>query len=337
MKSSAQNTTPRIVNHRLSYVILWILLLGCSKTTELNDDYFQSPHPNDKPVLFAEGTISTKFNELNASFSPDGNIFLYTVASNSYANTFYTIFICTRINGKWSRPSIAPFSGQYSDADPFFAPDGSGVYFISYRPTDESNEPKKDFDIWFAAFVNGTFETPKNLGKEINSDHDELYPAVATNGSLYFSAENGNNRYDIMISERLNDSLQKPISISDSINTTATEYDAFIAPDESFILFTSIGRSDGFGSGDLYISFKKDGNWSRGKNLGRPVNSESMDQCPMISPDGKYFFFTSFRDDNAFVFNERMNTVDYVNLLESPLNGLGNVYWMESKNVLNGQ
>lgn len=337
MKSSAQNTTHSIVNHHLSYVILSILLFGCSKAAELNGDYFQSPYPNDKPVLFAEGTVSTKFNELNASFSPDGNIFLYTVASNSYANTFYTVFICTRGKGKWSQPSIAPFSGQYSDADPFFAPDGSGVYFISYRPTDESNEPKKDFDIWFTPFVNGAFGTPTNLGKNINSDRDELYPAVAANGNLYFSTENGNNRYDIMISERIHDIFQKPISIGDSINTIATEYDAFIAPDENFILFTSIGRSDGFGSGDLYISFKKDGNWTRGKNLGRPVNSESMDQCPMISPDGKYFFFTSFRDNDSFVFNKKINAIDYIDLLESPLNGMGNIYWMDSKNVLNRQ
>ena len=337
MKSGAQNTTLRIVNRRLYYVIISILLFGCSKTSELNGDYFQSPHPNDKPVLFAEGTISTKFNELNASFSPDGNIFLYTLASNAYANTFYTIFISTRDNGKWSQPSIAPFSGQYSDADPFFAPDGSGVYFISYRPTDESHEPKKDFDIWFTRFVNGEFATPTNLGNDINSDRDELYPAVAANGNLYFSTENGNNRYDIMISERVNEIFQKPISIGDSINTTATEYDAFIAPDESFMLFTSIGRSDGFGSGDLYVSFNKNGIWTRGKNLGLPINSESMDQCPMISPDGKYLFFTSFRDNNAFTFNKRMNTGDYVNLLESPLNGMGNIYWMESKNILNRQ
>ncbi|MBK8808332.1 MAG: PD40 domain-containing protein [Bacteroidales bacterium] len=199
-----------------------------AQSNETKTDYFGSAKPNDTPELFAKEIISTQFNELNSSFSPDGNTFLYTIANNSYTNTFYTIFISKRVNGKWSKPQIAPFSGQYSDADPFFSPDGKRIYFISYRPIDKDTKGKNDFDIWFLSYNKGLFGQPQHLGENVNSDKDELYPSVSNNGNLYFSTENGKNGYDLMMSKLTNNIFEKPVSVSDSINTTATEYDAYI-------------------------------------------------------------------------------------------------------------
>jgi Tol biopolymer transport system component len=126
-----------------------------AQSNETKTDYFGSAKPNDTPELFAKEIISTQFNELNSSFSPDGNTFLYTIANNSY-----TIFISKRVNGKWSKPQIAPFSGQHSDADPFFSPDGKRIYFISYRPIDKNIKEKNDFDIWFLSYEKGLLGHP---------------------------------------------------------------------------------------------------------------------------------------------------------------------------------
>lgn len=52
--------------------------------------------------------------------------------------------------------------------------------------------------------------------------------------------------------------FQKTESVSDSINTNATD-----------IIYTAIGKKEGYGSGDLYISFKETNNWTVGKNLGK--------------------------------------------------------------------
>jgi Tol biopolymer transport system component len=59
-----------------------------------------------------------------------------------------------------------------------------------------------------------------------------------------------------------------------------------------------------------------------------------MDQCPAISPDGKYFFFTSFRDNDTFKFNKNILTTDYLKLLQSPFNGMANIFWVDSKTIL---
>ena len=65
-----------------------------------------------------------------------------------------------------------------------------------------------------------------------------------------------------------------------------------VAPDESYLIVSS-GRPGGFGQGDLYISFRdEDGDWRQPVNLGESINSEQVDFCPMVTPDGKYLFFS---------------------------------------------
>lgn len=61
--------------------------------------------------------------------------------------------------------------------------------------------------------------------------------------------------------------------------------------DDSWILFHS-KRSGGYGRSDLYISYHRPGDsWSTPKNLGSLINTEHREALPVLSPDGKYFFF----------------------------------------------
>jgi hypothetical protein len=75
------------------------------------------------------------------------------------------------------------------------------------------------------------------------------------------------------------------------VNDRATG-DAFVAPDESYVVFASGGRG-GFGQGDLFVSFRHpDGAWGQPVNLGETVNTEHTEFCPMATPDGRYLFFS---------------------------------------------
>jgi len=291
--------------------------------------------PKDSAELFGGNIISTHLNEYNITFSPAGDMILFTIANNTYANRFYTIFLCQKRNGKWEIPKIAPFSGRFSDADPFFSPDGKGVYYISTRPT-LNKAIKTDFDIWFVSYKNQKFGIPKHLGDTINSTNDELYPTVSLKGNLFFSTENGANGYDLMFSNFEDNIFQKPTALGDSINTKATEFDAFIAPDESYIIYTNIGDKNNMGSGDLYISFNQGNFWTKGKNLGKKVNSIHMEQCPMVSSDGQFLFFTSFKDSQPYIFEKPISTKEYLKLLDSPLNGLGNIFCADLNDIIKG-
>ena len=315
-------------------LLLLFMLLSCGQKYGANLHFNSQQSSKDTASLFADGIISTHLNEYNITFSSDGNVVLFTIANNTTVNRFYTIFITKKEEGKWTKPQIAQFSGLYSDADPFFAPDGEKLYYISTRPVLQG-QPKSDFDIWCVDYANGDFSKPKHLGNEINSEKDELYPAISKKGNLFFSAENGENGYDIMISKYRNGKFLPRVSLSGSLNTTNIEFDAFVHPDEKYIIYTGIGYKDSYGSGDLYISYNREDNWTLGRNMGKQINSLHMDQCPMVSTDGKYLFFTSFRDGQLYDSKNLMTTKVYVDMLNSPFNGLGNIFWIDFQKLSN--
>ncbi len=131
---------------------------------------------------------------------------------------------------------------------------------------------------------------PKSLGKEVNSIDTHWQFTVAMNENLYFlSREQG-----IVVSVYDGDSHLKPVPLmleDDNILKGGTPY---ISPDESYIIF---GMSN-----DLHISYNLgDGKWTMPRNLGPNVNSDQLDLCPRISPNGKYLFFISRRNGPDFV------------------------------------
>ncbi|WP_080779284.1 TolB-like translocation protein [Chryseobacterium phocaeense] len=308
--------------------VILLLFISCNEKYSANL-YFNAEQPSKgRASLFANGIISTHLNEYNITFSPGGNVVLFTIANNTAANRFYTIFITKKEKGKWTKPQIAQFSGQFSDADPFFDPHSDKLYFISTRPV-VPGMLKLDFDIWCVEYKDGDFSLPKHLGREINSDKDELYPAISKKGNLYFSTEHGENGYDIMVSKYNNGKFLQRVGLDGFLNTKNIEFDAFVDPDEKYIIYTGMGYKDSYGSGDLYISYKKDDYWTHGTNMGKKINSVHMDQCPMVSPDGNYLFFTSFRDSQPYDDKEPMTTKIYLDILNSPFNGLGNIFWID--------
>ncbi|MBN1363231.1 MAG: PD40 domain-containing protein [Syntrophaceae bacterium] len=87
--------------------------------------------------------------------------------------------------------------------------------------------------------------------------------------------------------------LQKPELLPPTINAPGDNlnWTPFIAPDESCLIFCS--------NGDLYICFRKpDGSWTDRVNLGEPINSKERERFPVVSPDGKYLFFTRWTPDH---------------------------------------
>ena len=245
--------------------------------------------------LFAPGTISTAGNELNAAFTPDGRTVYFTRTAGTGDARTGTIFVSRmRRGGRWSPPNIAAFSGRYSDYDPFVSPDGARLFFISNRAG------KSDFDIWFVERAGKDWSDARNAGAAINSDRDELYPAVASNGTLYFSScgrADSHGRCDLYRARVRDGEYLTPENLGDAINSPASETDAYVAPDESYVIFAAYGRADAIGDGDLYVSFRRDGAWSVPQLLPSVVNTKAREYCPIVSADGRWLYFT--REDGT--------------------------------------
>jgi Tol biopolymer transport system component len=289
----------------------------------------------DTLSLFGKGILSTSLNERDMALSPNGRELYYTVISPE--NSISAIMVCYKgESGKWSRPSVVSFSGHYSDLEPAFSPDGKRMFFASNRPVEGVD--KKDFDIWVVERqVNGKWSEAINIGAPVNTEHDEFYPSLAANGNLYFTASysSSKGKEDIYMARRATDHYEAPVSLDSAVNSEKYEFNAFVSPDEGFILFTSYGRKDDTGRGDLYISLKDaGGKWQPAKNL-EAFNSPYLDYCPYVSPDQKIFFFTSERRDlPSQLTGRKLVYDDFVKMYGSTFNGSGNIFWVSFSKLM---
>jgi hypothetical protein len=118
-------------------------------------------------------------------------------------------------------------------------------------------------------------------------------------------------------------------NLGDVINTPANEFEALIAPDESFLILMAGGRPEAKGGFDLYISYNRNGTWAKLENLGDKINSSGNEYSPVISPDGKYFLWTSARGFADNPLEKRLDYRELMNKLQSPRNGLGDIYYID--------
>ena len=326
-----------IVNGIFLLALLFILACNSNQTGDgqfppLTGEYLGQPLPGSTPELFAPGIISTREAERDACFSPDGNEFYYSMIGL----THFVILESKLVDGHWTRPEVAPFSGYYSDIEPFYSPDGNRIYFASNRPPGEMGEPKPDFDIWYVEKTGDGWSEAVNIGAPVNTARNEFYPSVSSDGTLYLTASyDGSFGFeDIYKSELIDGRYTDPENLGKAINSKLYEYNAFIAPDESYIIYSSHGRQNSYGSGDLYISFRHEGDsWSDAKNMGEKINSITLDFCPYVSSDGKYLFYSSTRKA-GMPYSETGVTYDQMlKILALPENGLGDIYWV-STNVI---
>jgi len=280
---------------------LLILLLYCNvscvaqKTSQLQ--YIDANKPTVIAKKFAPGFISKKNeHEFGSVFSKDGTEFYYAVDINGKAEIRYTKLE----KQEWILPKTIISHVKYSYNDPFLSPDEQELFYISDMPRNKT-DTIKDIDIWYSKKLNGQWSQPINAGEQINSDKNEYYMSFTANGTIYFAsnknaAANREHDFDIYKATKTKGKFDKPQKLSDAINTKRYEADVFIAPDESYIIF-STARKEGFGKGDLYISFKgANGIWKKAKNMGAVINTVGHELCPFVTYDGKYLFYTSKQD-----------------------------------------
>lgn len=322
-------------------IISTMIIIGCCRTDKsqiskkipiLKGEYLGQNKPGSVPELFAPGVVSTPYYENSITFTPDGNEVYFALASIEVGRgNLFVIISIKRENMQWTRPQVASFSGKYVDGFPFITPDGRQLYFASYRPIEENKKPKKDWDIWVVEQTDHGWSDPKHLGANINTNNRESSPTVTTDGTLYFK-RSGKGGSKIYYSRLINGHFEEAKMLSDSINSKYSNDHPYIAPDESYILFSSFRRPDGYGEADIYISFKnRDGSWSEATNLGDKINSRAHENCPIISPDSQYFFFNSYVKDSYQDYWATPLTYDQViNKLNEIKNGKPNIYWVES-------
>lgn len=206
------------------------------------------------------------------------------------------------VNGKWTNPDIADFSGKHLDFEPHITPDGNILIFGSNRPLPGS-EKAVGFPQFYCEKDNNGWSSPKPLGSPFK-ERFVMYVSVTNDGTIYFTG-NENGKDGIYMSKFIDGKYQYPIALGENINCLLSSAHPFIAPDESYLIYDAQLQE---GNADLFISFKKkDETWTKSVSLGEKFNTDLNDMAAFVSRDGKYLFFSRLKP------------------------GKGDIYWVNAK------
>jgi len=297
--------------------------------TQSGGPYFGLKPPGKTAEIFAPGIVSTCLDELNSVFSPDGKEFYFCVRNM----TASSLFVIKRGPGGWGQPEPLPFASPYDDIDVSLSPDGRRLFFCSNRPVSPGGAPnKEDYDIWMCARQGNSWGPPVHLGDAVNSPRDDFYPIATSGGTLYFNSQRaGAGTNDIYRCRWIDGKYAPAEKLGLEINTEFREYDAFVAPDERFIIFTS-ERPEDDRFGDLYISFRTaGGTWMTARNMGKGLNGIGPEFGATLTPDGKFLLFTRQtlpRMDRPV--GRPMTRDDYLKTHNGPDNGSTNIWWVDA-------
>jgi OmpA-OmpF porin, OOP family len=209
-------------------------------------------------------------------------------------------------------PTVKAFAGAYFTAGELSYVDGDYMkakryfqYALDVQPNDKRIVEKTPELLTRCDFALELMKHPVDfkptlMAAPMNTLFAQYHPVVSADGkTLYFTSLTGLSRQDeenIMMSNYVNGIWTEPISISDNINTKENEGTCSISMDGNSLVFVGCGKADGFGSCDIYYSFKINGKWSKPLNLGANVNSSSWDSHPSLSADGRTLYFSSGRN-----------------------------------------
>ncbi len=197
-------------------------------------------------------------NEGGITFSPDGRTMVFAKGNSGKrkGTNDVDLYLSRFRNGQWTQPQLININQPDSwESTPAFSPDGRTLYFSSNRRGGFGG-----LDIYSAQMDSrGRFGRVRNLGADINTAGDELFPYMAENGKLYLASDGhpGYGMLDLFVVNRANGKTVVE-NLGQPVNSTSDDFGIFLfRADRGF--FTS-NREGGKGDDDIYTFVNEDPN-----------------------------------------------------------------------------
>jgi hypothetical protein len=268
--------------------------------------YLGQTPPGSTAQVFAPGLISdTRPHtwESWGTFSADGNTFCFCGGH---------IQITENTDKGWTAPERIKGIPKMSTCC-YLSPDANSIYFnCRYDPTQR-------YSLHHCTRTSEGWSLPQKMGPPFSSWGQHAGFSVAANNSIYFwSGKMPDDQCHFMVALFAENTWAQPTQIPIEQGNLWCCHPG-IAPDESFIVFYSIGPGARGGTPtDLYLTLRRpDGTWTKPRNMGPRINSRYYEWGASISPDKKYLFFTR---SNGWGGNSNSNSAD--------------IYWVELKEYL---
>lgn len=250
------------------------------------------PGPLPEPVAAEWNNADSA--DYGGTLQPDGAVFYFT---HMTAGGERLVYSARHQDGEFDPAGPVIINGQpLRGSDVQISPDGQGLIFKT-RQNLGALEGRADGNIYLAQWTGDGWAEPAPLPDAVNSPQDEFYPVLAASGTLYFSRQDEAGNYDIFSSQWSETGYQQAAPLPANINTSALESDAYIAPDESFMIFVRMGHSNAIGLSDMFIAFRSDAGWTEPVMLPPPLNSEGLDGSPFYDARERRLYFTSTRNE----------------------------------------
>ncbi|QMW03662.1 carboxypeptidase regulatory-like domain-containing protein [Spirosoma foliorum] len=216
----------------------------------------------DQPISESDRfsrTLNTKYHEGPATFTKDGSRVIFT--RNNFNEGEYRkssdgvnklkLYTATQTNGIWSKAEELPFnSDEYSTGHPTLSKDDQLLYFSSDRPGGLGGT-----DIYVSKWTNGKWSEPVNLGKEVNTKGNELFPFVDEKGNIYFSSDGrpGLGDLDMFYAQLTPDGQQGVLArnLGEPLNSPKDDFGIVTDGDRMRGYFSS-NRKNGGADDDVY-------------------------------------------------------------------------------------
>ena len=236
---------------------------------------------NDSPALSGSGqsssgapqrlsdALNSRYHEGPVTFSRDGSRIIFT--RNNYkegrarrgagGTTKLKLYTARRENGVWVDVAGLPFNNDdYSVGHPTLSRDEQLLYFVSDMPGGVGGT-----DLYVSRYQNGSWGRPVNLGEDINTTGNELFPFVDSAGNLYFSTNGrkGLGELDIYFATMTTLNTGFVVQSVDHLNAPIN------SPGDDFGLITN-NRLGGY-----FSSNRRDGN----DDIYRFTREETPDEC----------------------------------------------------------
>lgn len=199
----------------------------------------------------AEAAFRTPFNNGPVFFSRDGNAVFITrnVHSRNEAADLHIVISMWR-NGQWSTDvSKLPLKDDgYSIFHPALTSDGKRLFFASNRPGGYGG-----IDLYYSDMKGGFWTKPINLGPNVNTPGNEIFPHVGSDGTLFFASDGhpGLGGLDIFSTSVSENDFGIPINMGANLNSSFDDFGLVLKPDQRSGYFTS-NRKGGKGDDDIY-------------------------------------------------------------------------------------
>lgn len=280
-----------------------LLILACNS----NQDKTPIFSSVDKgPTILAPDNISTsEFHESLNSITADNKTIYFTRSDKQFKTS--TLYQSQFVDSAWNAPQVLPFSGNHYDAGLSFSLNENYAFFTSKRPPNVDNL-SQEWNIWKITFSQEDgWGKPEVLPAPINSDKLECCLTMNKDGTTFFSSNRTGN-WDIYSAQFAQNKFGNVEKISDAVNSPAGEWPGYINESGDLLLFSSV-RKTGHGGDDIYLTKKVENEWTKPVLFDLSINSASYEDNPLVSADGKYFFFSSWKDTE---FSNGMSNIFYI-------------------------